>query len=138
MFKVTSERLAIGLVFVVIGMLACLAPTQSDTWWLLRAGRETLQTGSVALADTSSHTASGLFWPNHEWLSEVIFYSLHWAGRLPLVTLFCSAVIVGTWVLSWTLTEGALIHSCSSRRVSCRQPSRGRSARKYFRWRCSC
>src|SRR4029453_19586345 len=107
MFKGPSESLAIGLVFVVIGTLSCLAPTQSDTWWLLRAGRETLQTGSVPLTDTYSYTASGLFWPTHEWLTEVIFYALYWAGRLPLVTLFCSAMIVGTWGLSWTLTKGA-------------------------------
>jgi hypothetical protein len=105
--KVTSERLAIGLVFVVIGTLACLAPTQSDTWWLLRAGRETFATHHVSLADTYSSTATGLFWPNHEWLTEVIFYALYAIGRMPLVTLFCAAVILGTWGLSWSLTEGA-------------------------------
>jgi hypothetical protein len=107
MFKVTSERLAIGLVFVVIGTLACLAPTQSDTWWLLRAGHETFATHTVSLADTYSFTATGLFWPNHEWLTEVIFYALYAIGRMPLVTLFCAAVILGTWGLSWSLTEGA-------------------------------
>ena len=106
MVKVTSEQLAVGLLFVAISVLACFAPTQSDTWWLLRAGRETFQTGSVSLTDTFSYTATGKFWPNHEWLSEVIFYAVFWLGRMPLLTLFGAAVIVGTWALSWKMTQG--------------------------------
>jgi hypothetical protein len=103
---VTSERLAIGLLFVVIATLACLAPTQTDTWWHLRAGLDIWRTHAVSLRDTYSYTAAGQFWPNHEWLTEAVFFALYWLGGLPALTGFCAAVLVMTWALSWQLTRG--------------------------------
>jgi hypothetical protein len=105
--NVTSERLAVGLVFVVIGLLACLAPTQSDTWWHLRAGQDIWRTGSIPLHDGYSYTATGAFWPNHEWLTQAIFYPLYWVGGMPLLTGFCATLIVVALSFSWRLTEGA-------------------------------
>ena len=71
--KVRSETLAAGLLGIAAGVLACLAPAQSDTWWLLRAGQDIVRTRAIPLVDTYSHTAAGLYWPNHEWLTEVLF-----------------------------------------------------------------
>src|SRR6185503_330693 len=105
--RITSERLTAGLVFVALGVLACLAPTQSDTWWLLRAGQDTWRTGVVGLTDQYSHTAAGRFWWNHEWLTEVIFYAVYRLGGLALLTAVCAACMVGTWMLSWRLARGA-------------------------------
>jgi hypothetical protein len=53
-------------VFVGIATLACLSPVQSDTWWLLRAGQEIWLQHHIPLTDSYSHTAAGLYWPNHE------------------------------------------------------------------------
>jgi hypothetical protein len=103
---VTSERLAIGLLFVIIVTLACFAPAQSDTWWHLRSGQDIWQTGAVSLHDTYSSTAAGGFWPNHEWLTEVIFYTTYRIAGLPLVTGVCAAAIVVAWSLSWRLAHG--------------------------------
>ncbi len=105
--RITSERLTAGLVFVALGVLACLAPTQSDTWWLLRAGQDTWRAGVVGLTDQYSHTAAGRFWWNHEWLTEVIFYAVYRLGGLALLTAVCAACMVGTWMLSWRLARGA-------------------------------
>lgn len=107
MLNVTSERLTIGLVFVVIALLGCLAPVQSDTWWLLRAGLDTWRTGTVSLHDTYSHTATGLYWPNHEWLTSVIFYAAYRAGGMPLLAGLAAAAIIAAWALSWRLTRGS-------------------------------
>lgn len=95
-----------GLLFVAIGVLACLAPAQGDTWWLLRAGQEIWTTGVVPVTDTYSYTAAGRPWPNHESLTEAIFYLMFRAGGLPLLTLMCAVLIVGAWVLSWRFTRG--------------------------------
>jgi hypothetical protein len=105
-FRVTSDRLAIGLLFVVIALLACFSPAQSDTWWLLRAGEEIWQTGKIPLRDTYSHTAAGEYWPNHEWLTESVFYLLYRIGGMPLLTGACATVIVTTWATSWRLMRG--------------------------------
>src|ERR1043165_9890701 len=105
--KIRSDGLAIGLVFVAIGALACLAPVQSDSWWLLRAGRDIWATGRIPLSDTYSHTAARSYWWNHEWLSEVIFYGVFRAGGLPLLTLTCAGAIAATWGLRSRMTRGA-------------------------------
>lgn len=88
-------------------VLACgLTPMQTDTWWQLRAGRDMWRSRSVLLTDIYSHTAYGSFWPNHEWLAEVVFYALFKVGGLPLLTLFATGLIAGGWVLSWRLAKG--------------------------------
>jgi len=104
--RASSDALAIGFVFVGIATLACLSPVQSDTWWLLRAGREIWLQHHIPLTDSYSHTAAGLYWPNHEWLVEALFYGAYVLGGFPLLTLGCAAAIVGAWALCWRLTSG--------------------------------
>ena len=105
-FRASSDALAIGFVFVGIATLACLSPVQSDTWWLLRAGQDIWLQHHIPLTDSYSHTAAGLYWPNHEWLAEALFYGAYVLGGFPLLTLGCAAAIVGAWTLSWRLTSG--------------------------------
>ena len=93
----TFDRLLTALVFLAIVVACGLTPMQTDTWWQLRAGRDMWLSRSVLLTDVYSHTAYGTFWPNHEWLAEVVFYGLLEAGGLPLLTLFAAGLIVGGW-----------------------------------------
>jgi hypothetical protein len=104
--NVTSERLAIGLVFVAVAALGCLAPAQGDTWWLLRAGEDIWKSHSVPLSDSYSHTAYGAYWPNHEWLTELLLYVVHRVGGLRLIAAGTSLAIVTAWALSWRLGRG--------------------------------
>jgi hypothetical protein len=105
--RFTFDRLLTTLLFIAIGVAACLMPAQNDTWWQLRAGREMWRTHGVLLQDTFSHTAAGAFWPNHEWLSQSILYAIYAAGGLPLLTLFSAAAVIGAWAIVWRLTPGA-------------------------------
>jgi hypothetical protein len=102
----TYERL-LGTLLLLTVVLACaLTPMQTDTWWQLRAGRDMWAAGQVLLTDPYSHTAYGAFWPNHEWLAEVVYYAAYRAGGLPGVTLLAAAFIVGGWTVVWRLTTG--------------------------------
>jgi hypothetical protein len=103
---VTFERLATALLFLAIGVGACFAPAQSDTWWQLGTGQEIWTTGAVQLSDHFSYTAAGNYWPNREWLSQLLFYASYRAGGLPLLTALTACVIVGGWFLIWRLTPG--------------------------------
>ena len=105
----TLDRLALVLFFLTIVLAAALSPMASDTWWQLRAGADMWASGHVLLTDTYSHTAYGTFWPNHEWLSQVIFYGLYRVGGLPLLSLFAAAVIVGAWAVTWRLADGPVL-----------------------------
>ena len=103
---VPFNRLATTLMFVAIAAVACMMPAQNDTWWLLRAGQDTWAAGRVQLTDTYSHTALGAAWPNHEWLSQLLFYGIYRVGGLPLLTLTCATVVTCAWAIVWRETPG--------------------------------
>jgi hypothetical protein len=102
----TFDRLVLCLVSAAITLAVALSPMQSDTWWHLRTGADILQSQRVSLVDTYSHTAFGMPWPNHEWLSQVIFYLAYAFGGPPLVSLAAAGLIVGAWALVWHLCIG--------------------------------
>ena len=79
----TFQRFATVLLFLAIATAACLMPAQSDTFWQLRAGQEMAASGNVMLHDAFTYSVRGGFWPNHEWLSEVLFYGLWRVGGMP-------------------------------------------------------
>jgi hypothetical protein len=95
----------IAFLFVVFA-LACLMPLQSDTWWHLRAGQEMWSRRFVMLHDEFSFTAAGAYWPNHEWLSEIVFYLAYRAGGLPGLTMLTALCLTATLALSWCLMVG--------------------------------
>jgi hypothetical protein len=100
------DRAIVWSFFTAILGMACLMPMQNDTWWHLRAGQEMWARRFVMLADEFSFTVPGYPWPNHEWLSEIVFYALYAAGGLPLLTLFAAACVTLALGLSWRLMEG--------------------------------
>jgi len=101
------DDLAVALFFIAVSAAACFMPAQSDTWWQLRAGEEIWRTHAPLLHDTFSHTVAGAYWPNHEWLSQALFYALYRIGGLRLLTAFCAALTAASWILIWHLTPGA-------------------------------
>jgi hypothetical protein len=105
--RFTFDRLRTALLFVAIATAACLMPAQHDTWWLLRAGQDMWATRHVLLTDTYSHTVYGAAWPNHEWLSQALFYAIYAVGGLPLLTLAAAAVVTSAWTVVWAETRGS-------------------------------
>jgi hypothetical protein len=102
----TYERALPAHLFLAILLASALSPMQSDTWWQLRAGGDMWASGRVLLTDNYSHTAYGSFWPNHEWLAEVIFFAVYKIGGLPLLSLFTAALVLPAWAIVWRLTRG--------------------------------
>jgi hypothetical protein len=105
--RFTFDRLLTLLAFLAIALAAFLMPAQNDTWWHLKAGERIWTTRHVLLSDTFSFTASGAFWPNHEWLSQVIFYGVYALGGLPLLTAVCASAVVGAWAIAWRLAPAS-------------------------------
>jgi len=60
--------------------MAARTPLDSDMWWHMRAGEETLKSGSPITVDTLSHTRMGEPWVNHSWLSQVVLFMLYQTG----------------------------------------------------------
>ena len=93
--------------FLVVLATACLMPFQSDTWWHLRAGQEMVSRRFVMLHDEFSFTVAGTYWPNHEWLSEIVFYLTYRVGGLPGMTLLAASGLTAALALSWRLMRVA-------------------------------
>lgn len=106
--RLTFPQALVALAGLSLAAVACLSPVHNDTWWHLAYGREMAAIGGFAQVDRFSHTGYGRPFPNHQWLSERIFYALHVVGGLPLLTAFCAALLTGGWVLCWRLSRGAL------------------------------
>ena len=89
------DRLAIGLLFVAVALLALLTPAQPDTFWHLRAGADIWRTGQVPRVDLYSHTAYGQPWPDHEWLSQLLMYAAYRLGGMPGLEIGAALLILG-------------------------------------------
>lgn len=98
---VDFPEFALKLILVCGGVLAVvLQSAQSDTWWQLRAGADIWHDRTVSLIDRYSYTAPGHYWPDHEWLWQLLAYHLHAWGGMPLLALINGAAAIGAVVLS--------------------------------------
>jgi hypothetical protein len=102
----TFHQLITAIFFIAVAASACLMPLQNDTWWHLRTGAEMWSRGRVMLTDEFSFTAAGRFWPDHEWLSEVLMYGAFVAGGLRGLTLLAAGCVTASVALSWRLMRG--------------------------------
>jgi hypothetical protein len=71
---IKEEKLYLIIALLLILIIAVRTPLETDMWWHLRAGEETLRNGEVYSVDTFSFTREGADWINHSWLSQVVMF----------------------------------------------------------------
>jgi hypothetical protein len=77
-----------------------------DIWWHLRTGQLIVETRAVPHTDPFSYTRSGHNWIAHEWLAEVLLYSLFiFGGKTALVLIF-AVIIAATFLISYSRCRG--------------------------------
>ncbi len=107
--EASPRKPAIRMVHVVYAVLIYCAVVAAawprrtyDTWWHLATGRYIVQQGRIPHADPFTYTREGQPWITHEWLWEVIMYSLYtrwgFAGLIAMKALVCG--ICGV-LLAW-------------------------------------
>jgi hypothetical protein len=101
------DRFLLIAALLVVFVIAATMGTQSDTWWLLRTGELIVRTWHIPTTDVYSSTVPGGYWPNHEWLAEVLLYGCYAIGGLPLLFLACAALMAWAWYGIARLSEGA-------------------------------
>jgi len=100
------------LALLLIFILAARTPLDSDMWWHLRAGQETVQSGRPMLVDNLSTTRSGTPWINHSWLSEVGMYLLYaWGGSLAIGGMTALLAVLSMALVYFTLEGPALLRA---------------------------
>jgi hypothetical protein len=77
---IKEEKLYLIIVLLLILIMAVRTPLDTDMWWHLRAGEETMRSGEVYSVDTFSFTREGADWINHSWLSQVVMFLTFQSG----------------------------------------------------------
>jgi hypothetical protein len=104
--QITIDRLLAALFFLAVIAAGATVGFESDSWWQLRAGQLTWQSGFVWTTDPLSWTAAGAPWPNHEWLSQVLFYLAYLAAGPGGVVALVTVASLATWLAVAALCGG--------------------------------
>jgi hypothetical protein len=101
---VTLLARALPLAFLTAVGLTALQPIDDpDFWWLLRAGRHMIETGSFPTTDPFSATAFGAAWLNHAWGFELLLYGIYALAGTTGVILLQGLVAAATFGVLWGL-----------------------------------
>jgi len=86
--------LALALLFVVAFQLGrTYRFAETDLWWNLAAGREIVLTHSLPRHDTWAFTPTLPEWHNHEWLSQIVFFSA-WSAFGPAGMIYLKTFLI--------------------------------------------
>ena len=101
-----TRRLAAAILFIAVFAMAVRAPADTDTWWHLKAGQTTLESGHILQTDLFSHTRYGSRWINHSWLSQVVLYLLFDHFSYAGLGLWMGAVVMVAFIFVYLQMEG--------------------------------
>lgn len=80
------------LLFAVLTLAKASVMPDGDPYWHVTTGRWILEHGTVPVRDLYSHSASAFAWSAHEWLSEILMYTVQrLGGWQALQLLACTA-----------------------------------------------
>ncbi len=103
---IKEDKLYLVVVLLLIFIMAIRAPIDSDMWWHLRAGEETIQSGHVYKIDTFSSSRAGEQWINHSWLSQVLMAGLLRIGNYPALSIWVAIMAVISMGLVYMQMDG--------------------------------
>jgi hypothetical protein len=95
-----SGRRRLVLFFMLLIFAGAARPiTDPDFWWHLRTGQFIVETHTIPHADIFSTLRFGSEWVTHEWLSEVLMYSVfRAAGFGGLIIFFAIVITMAFWI----------------------------------------
>ncbi len=108
MRRLTTERTAIAIVFILLFALASRVAVDPDMWWHIRLGQQSLETGKIVYEDSFSHTRSGLVHKNHSGLAQVVMAFLWRLGGHTGLTLFTASTAVGGMMFLYVSGRGSI------------------------------
>jgi len=91
----SSRRLLVVLFMLIIFASAARPVKDPDFYWHLKTGQYLVETRTIPTVDMFSWSKFGSEWVTHEWLSEVIMYSVfRWLGYAGLILLFSAIITI--------------------------------------------
>ena len=94
-----TRRVCLLVLTLGLFVLGARGITDPDFWWHLRNGQLIVQTHRVVRTDPYSFTRLGYRWINHEWLSDVLIFTVYrLSGFIGLILTF-AAISTATFLL---------------------------------------
>ncbi len=97
--KITLRQIFFVVLFLGLFIMTLRPVADPDFWWHLRTGQMIVQTRSIPRVDLFSFTKPGGIWITHEWLSEVLIYSIFRLGGFGLLIFTFSFIITAAYFL---------------------------------------
>lgn len=99
MNRLTMEKTASIILFMLIFALAIRAPVSPDTSWHIRSGQYTLENGMI-YQDPFSHSLAGEKWVNHSWGAQILMAWIYEGlGDLGMALFTATLATLGMWFL---------------------------------------
>lgn len=92
--RFVSVLLPLALFALVVFTYCFNALKEPDAYYHLKSGQVILETLSIPHADIFSYTAAGAPWVAHEWLAQIMFYSVYSLGGYWLLMAFVATLSV--------------------------------------------
>lgn len=104
--RLTIERTAVIVLFMLVFALAARVPVDTDTWWHLRSGEYILNTGFIT-ADPFSYTMQGTSWINHSWGSQIVLYGFWQLGGFTGLVIYMAGLATAGMIFIYAMCEGS-------------------------------
>src|SRR5579884_2786445 len=101
-----TRRVFILVLAIGLFVLAARNVTDPDVWWHLRTGELMFTNHHVFHADPYSFTKAGKPWVDHEWLAQLLIFSLYKAGSWAGLTVGFAALITVAFLLAFLRSTG--------------------------------
>ncbi len=101
-----TTRQAFFIILVIGLFLMTMRPiADPDYWWHLKTGQFILDTHAIPHTDPFSYTKAGYPWITHEWLTEILMYSIYKYLGAGILILIFSAIITSGFLLAYFRAE---------------------------------
>jgi len=101
-----THRVFVVVLTLGLFTMAVRNMTDPDVWWHLRTGQLSLQEHKIFHADPFSYSKFGQPWVDHEWLSQILMFSLYrvtgWGGLM----IGFAGVIAGAFLILFLRCPG--------------------------------
>jgi hypothetical protein len=99
--KMTTRRTFILILFLGLFFMTLRPIADPDFWWHLKTGELIFHSHSIPYSDPFSFPKMGAHWITHEWLTELLMYSIFIVGGYGSLIFLFSLIITGAFLVTY-------------------------------------
>jgi len=108
MSRLTTERTAAVIVFILLFVMATRVAVDADMWWHLRVGQHIFAAGEMIYADSFSYTFTDAVHRNHSAGAQLLMYSIWELAGYAGMSLFTATLALAGMVFLYRAGRGVI------------------------------